>query len=192
MAAIVLSALLLLSTGTAPEVPDGDFISSSVNDSNTINISMNRISQKDKTLAVMPRSYPAITLSYGSPISGHATWYCMRGVSTCHKGHSGGMYAAAGASLRVGNWRGSRVRVCAAAKCVTVTLIDWCACGKGRVIDLYSDAFRKLAPTSRGVLSVTVYAAHKEKRPGKRPTPVIDQKIPAATPGWSRVSRYAI
>ena len=29
-------------------------------------------------------------------------------------------------------------------------LIDWCACGNGHIIDLYSDAFRRLAPLSSG------------------------------------------
>lgn len=81
------------------------------------------------------------------------------------------MYAAAGPSLRHGNWRGSKVQVCTASRCVVVTLIDWCACPGGRVIDLYSDAFTKLAPLSRGVLNVTVSPAPKEKEPVNRPTP---------------------
>jgi rare lipoprotein A (peptidoglycan hydrolase) len=34
--------------------------------------------------------------------------------------------------------------------------VDWCACGGGRVIDLYSSAFEKLAPLSRGVVAVEV------------------------------------
>lgn len=66
------------------------------------------------------------------------------------------MYAAAGPALRVGDWRGRTVRVCAGGNCVSVKLIDWCGCPSGRVIDLYSDAFRQLAPLSAGTLQVTV------------------------------------
>ena len=87
---------------------------------------------------------------------GYATWYCLTGTSACHRSASGGMYAAAGSELRTKGWRGSKVRVCTPDRCVTVTLIDWCACKGDRVIDLYSDAFRELAPLSRGVLRVTV------------------------------------
>lgn len=87
---------------------------------------------------------------------GDATWYCVRGVSPCHRSHAGGMYAAAGAALRVGDWRGRMVSVCQGGDCVRVKLIDWCACGGGRVIDLYGDAFRKLAPLSSGELRVSV------------------------------------
>jgi rare lipoprotein A (peptidoglycan hydrolase) len=37
-----------------------------------------------------------------------------------------------------------------------VALIDWCACGRGRVIDLYRAAFSRLASPSRGVIRVSV------------------------------------
>jgi rare lipoprotein A (peptidoglycan hydrolase) len=66
------------------------------------------------------------------------------------------MYAAAGPALRVGDWRGRTVRVCANGTCLDVRLIDWCQCYGSRVIDLYSDAFRRLAPLSEGTISVTV------------------------------------
>ena len=88
--------------------------------------------------------------------TGPASWYCKTGVSICHHAYSGGMYAAAGPKLRVGNWRGRVVKVCGSGSCVSVKLIDWCACGGGRVIDLYSDAFRRLAPLSQGTVRVTV------------------------------------
>jgi rare lipoprotein A (peptidoglycan hydrolase) len=39
---------------------------------------------------------------------------------------------------------------------VVVTLIDFCQCPGGRLLDLYSDAFERLGPLSRGVLKVTV------------------------------------
>jgi rare lipoprotein A (peptidoglycan hydrolase) len=88
--------------------------------------------------------------------SGQASWYCLTGASSCHYAYSGGMYAAAGAALRVGNWRGRIVQVCASGRCIMVTLIDWCLCGGGRIIDLYGDAYRRLAPLSTGTQSVRV------------------------------------
>ena len=92
----------------------------------------------------------------GHSRSGPATWYCKAGSSVCASGYPGGMYAAAGPGLRVGSWRGRIVRVCGGGSCVAVKLIDWCACGNGHLIDLYSDAFRLLAPLSSGAVHVTV------------------------------------
>jgi rare lipoprotein A (peptidoglycan hydrolase) len=92
----------------------------------------------------------------GHSVRGTASWYCKAGVSVCHNAYPGGLYAAAGPALRVGNWRGRTVTVCGSGSCVNVKLIDWCACGSGRVIDLYSDAFSRLAPLSSGTLSVRV------------------------------------
>jgi hypothetical protein len=89
-------------------------------------------------------------------VSGSASWYCQPGVSACHNAYSGGFYAAAGPALRVGDWRGRAVRVCGGGGCVTVRLIDWCHCYGTRVIDLYSDAFRQIAPLSSGTTRVTV------------------------------------
>ena len=95
--------------------------------------------------------------STGHRASGLATWYCLPGVSRCHNAYPGGLYAAAGPGLRVGDWRGRRVQVCGSGACVVVRLVDWCACGGGaRLIDLYSDAFRRLAPLSSGGVRVTV------------------------------------
>lgn len=87
---------------------------------------------------------------------GAATCYCVAGVSACHRDYGGGLYAAAGAELRVGDWRGRKVTVCTGDDCVRVTLIDWCACESDRVIDLYGDAFRRLAPLGTGILRVSV------------------------------------
>jgi len=92
----------------------------------------------------------------GHRASGVASWYCLAGVSPCHNAYAGGLYAAAGPALRVGDWRGRVVRVCEGGGCVNVTLIDWCACPDGRVIDLYSDAFRRLTPLSAGTMTVSV------------------------------------
>jgi hypothetical protein len=107
-----------------------------------------------------PKPKPAVTSSGGSggttSRSGTASWYCKAGVSACHYKYSSGLYAAAGPALRVGDWRGRNVRVCASGNCVRVTLIDWCQCYGSRVIDLYSDAFQRLAPLSSGTVKVTV------------------------------------
>jgi hypothetical protein len=114
------------------------------------------------SLAVAPNVIaaprPGFQVAGGASVraSGTATWYCKPGVSVCHDAYPGGMYAAAGPKLRVGNWRGRVVRVCGNGRCINVKLIDWCACGGGRVIDLYSDAFRRLAPLSSGTVRVTV------------------------------------
>ena len=104
---------------------------------------------------VLPR-VPTPSVGRSHQVSGRATWYCRPGISACTSGHSGGLYAAAGSELRIGNWRGRYVRVCSGGRCVVVRLIDTCACGGSRVIDLYSDAFRRLGPLSQGGLSVTV------------------------------------
>ncbi|MEO5885993.1 MAG: RlpA-like double-psi beta-barrel domain-containing protein [Candidatus Limnocylindrales bacterium] len=87
---------------------------------------------------------------------GDATWYCLSGVSACHRDFGGGMYAAAGAELRVGDWRGRTVTVCAGDDCIRVKLVDWCACPGDRVIDLYGDAFRRLSSLRTGILPVSV------------------------------------
>jgi rare lipoprotein A (peptidoglycan hydrolase) len=97
--------------------------------------------------------HPKLT---GHSRTGSASWYCKTGVSVCMSGYPGGLYAAAGPALRVGSWRGRTVRVCGSGSCVWVTLIDYCACGSGHMIDLYGDAFRRLAPLSAGALHVTV------------------------------------
>jgi rare lipoprotein A (peptidoglycan hydrolase) len=94
--------------------------------------------------------------STGKRASGSATWYCKTGVSACHSNYPGGYYAAAGPALRVGDWRGRVVRVCGSGSCVNVRLIDWCACGGSHIIDLYSDAFQRLAPLNAGAVRVTV------------------------------------
>ena len=71
--------------------------------------------------------------------------------------------AAAGPALRTllgKHWRGQQVKVCTADHCVEVTLSDWCQCywkqPRERLIDLDVASFAKLAPTSQGVIKVTV------------------------------------
>ena len=82
-------------------------------------------------------------------LTGNAVWYVYR------RGH-----AAAGPALRAAlgpRWRGKTVTVCSGPRCVRVVLSDWCACRTGnRVVDLDRAAFAALAPTSRGVIPVTV------------------------------------
>jgi rare lipoprotein A (peptidoglycan hydrolase) len=85
-------------------------------------------------------------------ISGIASWYCG---SICTRSYPGGLYAAAGPALRVGDWRGRVVNVSANGRSVLVKLIDWCACPQ-RALDLYRDAFFRLTDPSRGLVKVTV------------------------------------
>jgi rare lipoprotein A (peptidoglycan hydrolase) len=74
-------------------------------------------------------------------------------------------------------WRGSVVDVCRGRACTTVRLIDWCACGGGRVIDLYADAFDDLAPLGRGVISVTVRRHGSAVRPAPTLPPTDTEPI---------------
>jgi hypothetical protein len=62
---------------------------------------------------------------------------------------SGGLYAAISPDLA--SLRGKRVRACYRGSCVVVKIID-CNCQATRSIDLFADAFRKLAPLSAGRL----------------------------------------
>ncbi len=120
----------------------------------TLEVVIPRVSPRPVGIATGgPRPAPPST---GHRVRGRASWYCLPGVSRCTSGHRGGLYAAAGSELRIGKWRGRTVKVCGNGKCVNVTLIDWCACGGSRIIDLYNDAFRRLAPPSVGTVAVTV------------------------------------
>ena len=91
--------------------------------------------------------------------SGTASWYCGHG-SACTRGFDASCRcAAAGPSIRrlLGPaWRGRSVLVRSGPSSVRVRLVDWCACPGGRLLDLYSDAFQRLAPLSRGLVKVTV------------------------------------
>lgn len=96
-------------------------------------------------VTVTPR--PVVVLGPTSGAHGPASWY--------DDPRKAGMYAAAGPALRVGDWRGRTVTVCAST-CFAVVLSDWCGCPGGRVIDLSSTAFKRLASLGRGVIQVTV------------------------------------
>ncbi|MFL5680292.1 MAG: RlpA-like double-psi beta-barrel domain-containing protein [Chloroflexota bacterium] len=111
-----------------------------------------------KTVIVKaPTSSGSSSSSGGSHrVSGRASWFCKPGTSACTSGYNGGMYAAAGSEIRIGNWRGRVVTVCGNGHCIRVKLIDWCACAGSRIIDLYNDAFSRLASPSVGTLAVTI------------------------------------
>jgi hypothetical protein len=75
------------------------------------------------------------------------------GVATWFRAPAG--TAAAGPALRAAlgrDWRGRVVTV----NGIRVRLTDWCACGHGRIIDLNAGTFARIAPLSRGVVTVTV------------------------------------
>lgn len=108
----------------------------------------------------VPRAEPVVVpvapsvRSSSASYSGVASWYCRPPTSRCTAGYSGGMYAAIRKDLLF--LRGQVVTVCAGSDCIEVTVID-CNCGpNANLIDLYSDAFQRLAPLSIGVVRVTV------------------------------------
>lgn len=89
---------------------------------------------------------------------GTATFYCnkdaTRGpLSRCPVRVSDGLYAAISPDL--GFLRGKRVSVRYGSSTVVVTIVD-CDCQATRSIDLFADAFVKLAPLSVGRLRVTL------------------------------------
>ena len=103
--------------------------------------------EKPRTPSRVKKTVPLAT-SQHSLSNAVATWYSYV---------PGG--AAAGPALRSAlgpHWRGTRIQVCAGSRCVAVVLSDWCACGGGHVVDLDVRSFAALAPTSRGVLRVTI------------------------------------
>jgi hypothetical protein len=111
--------------------------------------------QAESVLKPTPKPEPTPPPNPSHSASGRAAWYCNNG-SGCPAGYSGGLYAAAGAALRVGNWRGRVVTVCGNGNCINVKLVDWCACGGARIIDLFGAAYGRLAPLSTGTLAVKV------------------------------------
>jgi hypothetical protein len=106
--------------------------------------------------STLPASSPAVA-STPRPgprhhsITGTASWFATGPDCLC---------AAAGPALRAflgPEWRGTRVRVCAVAACVSVVINDFCRCPTA-MVDLSDEAFRLLAPLSVGVLRVRVSA----------------------------------
>ncbi len=85
---------------------------------------------------------------------GTATWYCSA-TSPCTRGYGpGDMVAAIDPTLGIP--KGTRLRVTHDGRSVNVTVVDVCACGGARIIDLTSGAFQQLAPLSRGVIDVAI------------------------------------
>ena len=85
-------------------------------------------------------------------IVGPASWY-----------PTFGRVAAAGPRLRhfLGHgWRGTRIVVCRTTRsseaCTIATVVDWCKCPHGRIVDLSDDVFGVLAPVSVGVIRVSI------------------------------------
>jgi len=102
------------------------------------------------TPRTVPTPAPRPTSSKTShKVTGTATWYCLPGVSRCPRNRSGGLYAAISPDL--GSLRGKHVTVCYRSSCVVVKIID-CNCQATKSIDLFADAFVKLAPLSAGRL----------------------------------------
>jgi len=90
----------------------------------------------------------------GKSVSGVASWYCKTGTSICTRGYPGGLYAAIRSDLLF--LSGKVISVCS-SKCIHVTIID-CNCGPhANLIDLYSDAFKLLAPLGAGRIPVTIH-----------------------------------
>lgn len=108
------------------------------------------------TLEPTPKATP-ILIYTDTTVSGVPTYYCWAGSSRCTRGYPDGpeidFYAAAGPPLRVGDWRGRVVEVCANNTCIHVKLIDWCACASPHFLDLYHDAFVALGKPSWATVS---------------------------------------
>ncbi len=103
----------------------------------------------------------------GHLLSGLSSWYCSPGRSACTAGFpASGLYAAAGPAVRAAigpSWRGTVVTVTTSRASVRVRLVDWCACGGGRLLDLYASVFSGSpeqpglgVPLSAGVVDVRV------------------------------------
>jgi len=89
-----------------------------------------------------------------------ATWYCNATHpeaprSRCSRGHPdlSGDDLFAAISPDLAHLRGRSVEVCYRERCVVVVVID-CNCRATNAIDLYADAFARLAPLSRGRITV--------------------------------------
>jgi hypothetical protein len=97
---------------------------------------------------------PATQLSDGGAIEGGLATWCAPTPTQCRRW---GGHALLGAmpSFRWGD-PSYFVRVRYRGHQVIVRVVSFCACGHGRVIDLSPFAFRQLAPTSRGVIPVSV------------------------------------
>ena len=97
-----------------------------------------------KTPEVKPKRMTVV-----SQVTGKASWF---------RTGPDGPYAAACWGLRKAmgrTWRGDTVLVVAGKRAIEVRLTDFCA-SRTKLIDLSDQAFKYLAPLSRGVIQVTV------------------------------------
>lgn len=100
-------------------------------------------------------------------IGGSATFYCRpgeQGTANCTAGYGPDDLVAAIDRKDTPYRKGDRVLVTHGSRSVVVRIVDVCACGGSRVIDLTSGAFRRLANLGRGVISVTLTAAGPQTR----------------------------
>jgi rare lipoprotein A len=105
--------------------------------------------------------------------SGTATWYCST-VATCTAGYGPGDLIGA-IDRKDSEFRsGDRVTVRAFGRAVTVLIVDTCACGGVRLIDLSRAAFARLASPDLGVIPVTLELAGEPLPTG----PATDQEAP--------------
>jgi hypothetical protein len=113
-------------------------------------------SPEDRQTQPPPTAKPQPARVAVGSVEGKASWYCVPGRSRCPTFAHGGLFAAAGPALRVGNWRGRYVTVWYGKAHVTVQLIDSCERGCTVAIDLFGDAFAQLAPLGTGRIDVRV------------------------------------
>lgn len=96
--------------------------------------------------------------------AGTATFYCRpgeQGTANCTAGYGPDDLVAAIDRRDTPYRKGDLVRVSHGGESVVVRIVDVCACKGSRLIDLTSGAFERLAPLSRGVISVSL----SESRP---------------------------
>lgn len=117
-------------------------------------------------LAILALLFGPITAP--TVVGGQATWYC-DSRATCTAGHGPGELIAAIDRKDSGFRKGDRVLVSHGSRTVVVRIVDVCACGGSRIIDLSKAAFARLADPSRGVIDVTIQAAGGSSS-GPRPT----------------------
>lgn len=96
----------------------------------------------------------AVQLSDGGSIAGGIATWCAPTPTQCRR-WGGRALLGAVPSFRWGD-KPYRVRVRYRGHRVDVTVVSFCACPGDRIIDLSPWAFRKLAPTWRGTIQVSV------------------------------------
>jgi hypothetical protein len=114
-----------------------------------------------ETVAPRPTSTPTPRPANPVKVSGHLAppYEAARGLVTWQP--ISGYRASPGPLIR--SWgvkQGEALRVCAGARCVTVTVYGWCACGdrhgQRTLLDLSESAFARLANPGKGVIEVEV------------------------------------